>query len=76
VATAALNRSSNAVGLSNVFSQTEGAERLFSGCVAAARSIFPGLPLVGYERDADLLAATAVGFEAVHGLTVWVRASS
>jgi hypothetical protein len=73
VATAALNRSGNAVGLSNVFSETEEAARLFPGCVPVARSIFPGLPLVGYERDASLIAATAAGFEAVHGLTVWVR---
>jgi hypothetical protein len=75
IATAALNRSGNAVGLSNVFSETEAAARLFPGCVALARSIFPGLPLVGYERDESLTAATAAGFEAVHGLTIWVRAS-
>jgi hypothetical protein len=75
VATAALNRSGNAVGLSNVFSETEDATRLFRGCVPVAISEFPGLPLVGYERDAALVAAVAAGFEAVHGLTVWVRAS-
>ena len=75
VATAALNRSGNAVGLSNVFGETEEAARLFPGCVRVARSIFPGLPLVGYERDAHLIAAMAAGFEAVQGLTVWVRAS-
>jgi hypothetical protein len=72
VATAALNRSGNAVGLSNVFSATEGEGSLFSGCVRVARSLFPDLPLVGYERDESLVAATAAGFEAVHGLTVWV----
>jgi hypothetical protein len=74
VATAALNRSSHAVGLSNVFSATEEPLQLFPGCVRLAGSIFPGLPLVGYERDAHLIAATAAGFEAVRGLTVWVRA--
>jgi hypothetical protein len=74
-ATAALNRSGNAVGLSNVFSETEPAARLFPGCVALASSIFPGLPLVGYQREASLIAATAAGFEAVHGLTIWARAS-
>jgi hypothetical protein len=72
IATAALNRSGNAVGLSNVFSETEEAARLFPGCVAVARSLFPGLPLVGYERDESLIAAKAAGFEAIHGLTVWV----
>ncbi len=74
IATAALNRSRHAVGLSNVFSATEPAEQMFPGCVRLAASIFPDVPLVGYERDAHLVAATAVGFEAVHGLTVWVAA--
>lgn len=72
VATAALNRSSHAVGLSNVFGAAEDPNRLFRGCVRAACSLFPGLPLVGYERDAELAAAMSAGFEAVHGLTVWV----
>ncbi len=75
VATAALNRSGNAVGLSNVFSETEDDARLFPGCVRVARSLYPGLPLVGYERGASLVAAEAAGFEPVHGLTVWVRAT-
>jgi hypothetical protein len=74
VATAALNRSSHAVGLSNVFGATEEPARLFPGCVRVARAIFPDLPLVGYERGAHLVAATATGFESVHGLTVWVPA--
>jgi hypothetical protein len=74
VATAALNRSGDTVGLSNVFSESEAAMQLFPGCVRVARSLFPGCPLVGYERGADLIAATAAGFEAVHGLTVWVPA--
>lgn len=71
VATAALNRSRHAVGVSNVFSATEEPAQLFPGCVRMASSIFPGLPLVGYQRDAHLIAATTTGFEAVHGLTVW-----
>ncbi len=73
VATAALNCSGDAVGLSNVFSETEDDAQLFPGCVRVARSLYPELPLVGYERDASLVAATAAGLEAVHGLTVWVR---
>ncbi|RYZ09085.1 MAG: hypothetical protein EOO73_04785 [Myxococcales bacterium] len=74
VATAALNRTAHAVGLSNVFAPTEEPDKLFPGCVRLACSIFPGLPLVGYERDAHLVAAKAAGFETVHGLTVWVPA--
>jgi hypothetical protein len=74
VATAALNRSGDTVGLSNVFSESVAAMQLFPGCVRAARSLFPRCSLVGYERGVDLIAATAAGFEAVHGLTVWVPA--
>ena len=55
-----------------MFSATEEPVQLFPGCVRVAGSIFPGLPLVGYQRDAHLIAAMAAGFEAVHGLTVWV----
>jgi hypothetical protein len=76
VATAALNHSRHAVGLSNVFCATEEPARLFPGCVRLASSTFPGLPLVGYERGEDLVAATAAGFEAVHGLSVWVPESA
>ena len=72
VATAALNRSRHAVGVSNVFSATEEPVQLFADCVRVAGSIFPGLPLVGYQRDAHLIAATTAGFEAVDGLRVWV----
>ena len=74
VATAALNRSARAVGLSNVFSAEEEPARLFPGCVRAARALVPGLPLVGYERDAHLLAAVGSGFEAIHDLAVWLPA--
>lgn len=74
VATVALNRTAHAVGLSNVFGPTEEPGQLFPGCVRLACSLFPGLPLVGYERGTHLVAARAAGFEAVHGLTVWVPA--
>jgi hypothetical protein len=74
VATAALNRSGDVLGLSNVFSDVPGAGPLFPGCVRLAHSLYPDLPLVGYERDAAALAdAEASGFEGVGELTVWVR---
>ncbi|MDF3066888.1 MAG: hypothetical protein K0R38_2489 [Polyangiaceae bacterium] len=76
VATAALNRSARAVGLSNVFSATREPAQLFPGCVRAARALVPDLPLVGYERDAHLLAAVESGFEALHDLSVWVGAAT
>lgn len=74
VAVAALNRSRRAVGLSNVFSATLEPRLLYPGCAKHACAIFPGVPIVGYEREQHLAAALATGFEAVHGLSVWVPA--
>jgi hypothetical protein len=73
VATAALNRSAHVVGLSNVFSESEPPLGLYSSGIRAARTLYPSLPIVGYDRGAGLAAALAAGFEAVHGLTVWNR---
>lgn len=72
VATAALNRSERAVGLSNVFSVAEEPALLFPGCVRAAYAFASDLPVVGYERGAHWVAAEASGFEAIHELAVWV----
>lgn len=71
VATAALNRSERAVGLSNVFSVTEEPALLFPGCVRAAYAFASELPVVGYERGAHWVAAEASGFEAIQELAVW-----
>lgn len=76
VASAALNRTGDVVGLSNVFSARRDAAPLFPGCLRIARSLYPGLPVVGYERGADLLAAKQAGFEELHGLTVWQSPSA
>jgi hypothetical protein len=73
VATAALNRSSDVVGISNVFSGDESAGPLFPGAVRLAARLYPSLPIVGYERGASLFEAQRVGFEPLGGLTVWVR---
>jgi hypothetical protein len=74
VATAALNRSGDVLGLSNVFSDVTGVEPLFPGCVRLAHELYPDLPLVGYERDAAALAAAERSeFERVGQLTVWIR---
>jgi hypothetical protein len=73
VASAALNRTGDVVGLSNVFSGAAGVGPLFPGSVRLAHALYPGLPIVGYERDDDLVAAEKAGFERVHGLTVWQR---
>lgn len=76
VATAALNRTVEAVGLWNVFSALEDERAVFAGAARAALRHYPGLPLVDYEQGSSLRAALTVGFEPVHGLTVWLRPAS
>jgi hypothetical protein len=71
VATAVLNASADAVGLSNVFSAELDERLLFGGVVRLAHERFTGLDVVGYERGAALRAARAVGFEPLGDLTVW-----
>jgi hypothetical protein len=74
VASAALNRTGDVVGLSNVFSNVRGP--LFPGCMRRALALFPGCRFVGYERGDGLADAMKAGFQAIHGLTVWRRAPS
>jgi len=73
VATAALNRSGDVLGISNVFSEEESAGPLFPGAVRLATQLYPLLPIVGYERGSSLFEAQRAGFEPLGGLTVWVR---
>src|SRR6185295_9665119 len=71
VASAALNRTGDVVGLSNVSSGASGVGPLFPGCVRLAHQLYPGLAIVGYERGAELAAAEQAGFRRLRDLTVW-----
>ena len=73
LATAALNRSGDVVGISNVFSDAGSAGPLFPGAVRLTTQLHPTLPIVGYERGARLIEAQRAGFEPLRGLTVWNR---
>ncbi len=73
LATAALNRSGDVVGISNVFSDAEGVAPLFPGAVRLATRLHPALPIVGYEREASLVDAEGAGFERLRDLTIWIR---
>ncbi|MBB6636624.1 hypothetical protein [Cohnella thailandensis] len=64
----------DAVGISNVFSSAA-CDHLWSDIPKIVALDFPGLPLVGYERDADLRAALRSGWEAVGPLRIWVKSS-
>jgi hypothetical protein len=65
-----LNRGSEVVGLSNLFGCID-MEIVWRNLVAMAVEVFPGLPLVGYERGHELATAHQVGFETVGLLRVW-----
>ena len=62
------------LGLSSVFSEAPGVGPLFPGCTRLAMQLYPELPLVGFERGDDLVAAERAGFERAGALRVWNRA--
>jgi hypothetical protein len=67
------NRSPGVVGLSNVFSPPELRDDTWRALAASMAAAFPGTPVVGYERDADLNAARNTGFTPIGTLRVWCR---
>jgi hypothetical protein len=73
VAGVTLHRAADVVGLTNLFVPADESERYRRACVHAAARLFPGLPLVAYELDADVPAYEHLGFEAIGPLRVWVR---
>jgi hypothetical protein len=66
------NRSRTVVGLSNLFTVSADIDQAWSGAVAALSTVFPDLPLVGYERGEHLAAAQRAGFVSVAPLRVWL----
>lgn len=73
VAGGAVNRTPGAIGLSNIFVSADDIGSAWAGLTCCARGLFPGLPIVGYEKDADLLTARELGFESLGKLRVWIR---
>lgn len=67
-----VNRSPEAVGISNIFSLT-GTTQVFRDAVSLAAVAFsPDLPLVGYDSGAALDEMTKLGFESVGQLRIWL----
>jgi hypothetical protein len=60
-------------GISNVFSAGLAAGPLWGSAVQAVAALRPGLPVVGYERGADLDAARQAGCRTLGPLRVWAR---
>ncbi|MEY2421908.1 MAG: hypothetical protein QOI95_1975 [Acidimicrobiaceae bacterium] len=73
VAGAVLNRSRDAVGISNFFSNSGAGPSSWGGCLALAGALFPASPLVGYASGSALDAARAHGFATAGPLRVWLR---
>src|SRR5438445_8587254 len=65
-----VNRSSEAMGLSNVFAKGDDAETVYQDAAIAALTYANDLPLVGYERGDALRAARMAGFEPVGDLRI------
>ena len=76
---AILSAGGGVVGVSNLFvtqpsiAGGSGLTAAFAAASAMARSLFPGLPVVGYQRGDGLAAAIEAGFEPIGPLTVWLR---
>ncbi len=73
VAGAIANRTGHVVGVSNFFTPAAGKDLYWAGYVATVQERFPGLPLVGYARGAELVAAQKARFERLQDLRVWIR---
>ena len=71
VAGAVARLGSGTVDVSNVHA-TPGHQVDWSELAAVVGQLFPGRPLVGYERENDLAAALAGGFQTTGELRVWV----
>jgi hypothetical protein len=72
VAGAIISRNDAAIGLSNFFAAAS-IDDPWGRIVAELRVRFPDAPIVGYERDGDLIAARAAGFRELGSLRVWAR---
>ncbi|ABC93832.1 hypothetical conserved protein (plasmid) [Rhizobium etli CFN 42] len=67
-----VNRSPEAVGISNIFSLA-GTPQVFQDASSLATVAFsPDLPLVGYDRDEALDEMTKLGFRPVGQLRIWL----
>ncbi|MEY2244899.1 hypothetical protein AB8A21_18625 [Streptomyces sp. BF23-18] len=74
VSGAVASRSDHVVGISNVFAHGGGPDAAWPDVLSTVHSLFPGLPVVGYEHGDDLAAALRHGFEPIGPLRIWIHA--
>ena len=73
VADAIANKSDGAVGISNVFTSVDDQQMYWQGFINMIVAHYPGLPIVGYERDDSLKQTLQVGFAVLGPLTIWLK---
>jgi len=71
VAGAIVNRTSDVVGVSNLFTTLGDIDGAWSGCLGYLEVAHPGLAVVGYEAGEALAAARRHGFRSVGALRIW-----
>ncbi|MEU5714642.1 hypothetical protein AB0G71_02430 [Streptomyces sp. NPDC020403] len=70
---AVASRSRRVVGVSNVFARGGDVDLAWPVVLDALHTLFPALPVVGYEQGDDLAAAVRHGFEPLGPLRVWLH---
>lgn len=70
---AVASRSDQVVGISNVFALDGDPDAAWPVVLDAVTSLFPSLPVVGYEQGDALAAAVRHGFEPVGPLRIWLH---
>jgi hypothetical protein len=73
IAGAVASHSGQVVGLSNLFAPAGQAAAVWTRCINFMQILFTGLPVVGYERGAELEIARSLGFDVAGPLRVWVQ---
>jgi hypothetical protein len=68
-----VNQGGKAIGVSNVFSQNPNRHEHWTEIPQIVSTIFPRLPLVGYEHGEELKAALQMGWKSVGPLRVWIK---
>ena len=73
VAGGVANRSTEVIGLSNVFDRSGDFESAWAAGAAAATALWGDMPIVGYDSDASLDGAHRADFETIGELVVWLK---
>jgi hypothetical protein len=67
------NRTTEVVGLSNVFAPKQEVEWYWEGLLSYIAMQYPSLPVVGYEQDESPMIASHLGFTSLGPLRVWIK---